>query len=98
MILEELEPVVAVVLAPEAEVDIPSQVGMAMFRKQKVLLFHRLGMTPRMALGTGANLTVLNKMLSPSRSTSKMEFRLRLLVNFHKQSIRVKLPLLGVTR
>lgn len=100
MIFGELEPVVVVVLAPKAEVDIPSQLGMAMLRKQKVLLFRRVGMTPRIALGTGANPTVLNKLRSllRSRMTNIMEFRPRLLVNFRKRSIRLELPLHGATR
>jgi hypothetical protein len=37
VILGGPEPAVVVVLDPEAEVDIPSRVGMAMFRKQKIL-------------------------------------------------------------
>jgi hypothetical protein len=90
VILGELELAVVVVLEPEAEVDIPSQVGMAMFRKRKLLLF-RLGMILRMVLRIGANLTVLNKFSSPqmSRTSSKMEFPPRLRVNSRRQRIRL---------
>jgi hypothetical protein len=44
VIFGELEAVVVAVVEIKAEVDIPKQVGMAMFRKQKALLFRRPGM------------------------------------------------------
>ena len=99
VILVGLEPLVVVVLEPEAEVDIPSQVGMAMFRKQKVLLV-RLGTILRMVLRNGANLTVWNKFpsLPMSRTTNKTEPPHRLQVKSHRQRIRLRLLLRGVTR
>jgi hypothetical protein len=99
VIFGELEAVVVAVVGIKAEVDIPKQVGMAMFRKQKALLFRRPGMISRTTLRKGANLTVLNKLpVLMSGTTSKMEFLPRLRVNHRKQRIRLRPFHHGVTR
>jgi hypothetical protein len=75
-----LEVVVVVAVEPEAEVDIPSQVGMDMFRRQSLLMFRQPGEISRMELRKTASMTVLNKLPNRpmSRTTSKMEFLPRL--------------------